>query len=134
MDRFAAGFGVEIHQPELIPNTRRALAITEYARDEGKLETFRDATMEAHWLRGQNIEEDQDLSELALEAGLDPDRALAAADDPAYLERIDSARREAHRRGVNGIPTFFLGELAVVGCQSYEYLAQMARRVGFSQR
>ena len=97
LDRFASEFGVPLAQPPRIPNTRRALAVTEHARDAGLLPAFRDATMRAHWLEGADIEDDRVLGALAAGAGLDPEAALAAADDPAFWDRIDALREECER-------------------------------------
>jgi len=120
LERFAVDFDVRIGFPKRVPNTRRSLAMTEYARDLGKLEAFRDAVMEAHWLEGKDIESDGDLEELAERVGLNSNDALSAADDPVFLGRVNAAREEAHRRKVTVLPTFILGDFKVVGCQPYE--------------
>lgn len=134
MRRFAAEFGVEMEQPDRLPNTRRALAIAELARDRGLLETFREAAMRAHWRRGMDLEEDRDLRAIAGEVGLDPDEAIRSADDPEFQRRVDQMREEAMDRGVTGIPTFFFGERPVVGCQPYETLRRVAERAGVPRR
>lgn len=134
LTRFAAGFAVEIGWPARVPNTRRALALTEHARDVGKLEPLRDALMAAHWLDGLDIEADADLRSIAEGVGLDPQAALGAADDPAYLERVDQARQQAHQRGVTGIPTFLIGERRSVGCQPYEQLRRLIEQAGVAHR
>lgn len=135
MKQFAAGFGItDMQFRDRSPNTRRALAMAEYARDEGKLPRFRELAMEAHWRRGMDLESDADLRTLAAEAGLDPDAALEASRDPAYRGRIDDRRREAESRGVTGIPTFVIGHMGVVGCQPYEVLAQFVERAGAKRR
>jgi len=129
--RFAAGFGITDMRPrERSPNSRRALAIAELARDEGKLERFRDLAMDAHWRKGLDLESDADLRAIAAEAGLDPDRAIAASTDERYLGRIDARREEAESRGITGIPTFVIGDQGVVGCQPYEVLAQFVEACG----
>ncbi len=120
LERFAADFDVPVESPKRVPNTRRSLAMTEYARDLGKLEAFRDAVMEAHWLKGKNIESDGDLGELAKMVGLNSNDALSAADDPIFIGRVSAARDEAHSRKVTVLPTFIMGDFKVVGCQPYE--------------
>ena len=55
---------------------------------------------------------------------------MASLEDPAIVQRVDAMGREAARAGVTGIPTFDLGELRVVGCQSYEVLASAAEQAG----
>ena len=130
LERFAADFGVPIDQPEHIPSTRRALAATEYARDQGRLEPFRDAVMEAHWARGRNIESDSALRVLAEQTGLDPDRLVQAAESPEYQLRIDAARKAAHDNQVSSIPTFLIGDIRIIGCQAYAHLRAAAEKVG----
>jgi predicted DsbA family dithiol-disulfide isomerase len=133
--RFAAQFGItDMRFRDRSPNTRRALAIAELARDEGKLDRFRVIAMDAHWRRGLDLEREEDLRSLASEAGLDPERAVAASSDARYLKRIDERRREAMHRGVTGIPTFVMGDRAVVGCEPYEVLAQFVEARGAKKR
>lgn len=131
MRTFAAKFGLEdMGSPTRISNTRRALAISEFAREQGKLDAFRDTAMEAYWREDLNLEDDTDLRTVATRVGLTPDEALRAADDKEYLRRVDAMRAEATQMGVTGIPTFFIGDECVVGCQPYEALAASAERAG----
>nr|ART38459.1 G413 [uncultured bacterium] len=117
-----------------MPNTRRALAIAEYARALGKLEAFRDAAMNAHWREGKNLEDEQDLRAIALHAGLDPEAALQAMAAERYLQRVDAIREEASRIGVTGIPTLVVSQYGVVGCQPYEVIAEAVERDGARRR
>jgi predicted DsbA family dithiol-disulfide isomerase len=131
----ATQFGVEgMKPPDRTPNTRRALAIAEHARDEGKLEPWRNLAMDGHWRRGLDLESDSDLRALAGEAGLDPDKAIAASRDPRSLSRLDQKRDQAEALGVTGIPTFVIGNRGVVGCQPYEELARFVEAAGASKR
>ena len=133
--RFASGFGVvDFDPPSWLSNSRKALAIAEHARDVARLEPFRKAAFAAHWRFGKDIEKTEDLREIALTAGLDPERALAAATDPAVLARVDERQSQAKRAGVRGIPTFVFGREAVVGCQPYEQLHSIALRAGAKPR
>jgi len=117
-----------------MPNTRRALAVAEYAREQGKLAAFREAAMHAHWQDGKNLEDTQDLREITLRAGLEPGAALQAMESERYLQRVDAMRAEATRMGVTGIPTLIIGRHSVVGCQPYEVIAQVAERTGAQRR
>lgn len=133
--RFAAQFGVtNFTSPNWLHNTRRALALAEYARESGALEAVRREIFEAHWRKGENIEDDRDLATLAARAGLDGQAALSALGDARYLSRVDTRQAEARAAGVSGIPTFVLGSERVVGCQPYEVLAEAAQRAGVSRR
>ena len=84
--------------------------------------------------QGKDLESDADLGQMAAAAGLDPGEALSAADDPAWLSRVDAKQADARAHGVTGIPTFFIGDQEVVGCQPYEVLAAAADRAGIPRR
>jgi predicted DsbA family dithiol-disulfide isomerase len=125
----------EITVGERLPNTRRALAVAEFAREQGKLDEFREAAMSAYWREGRDLEATEYLREVITSAGLDPEAGLAAQDDETYLERVDELRAEAKRAGVNGIPTMFFGEGPVVtGAQPYELLLRAAKAAGATPR
>lgn len=132
---FAASFGVtDLELPDHMPNTRRALAIAEYAREQGKLTAFRDAAMYAHWREGKNLEDEEDLRDIAFRAGLDSEAALQAMAAEQYLQRVDAIREEATTIGVTGIPTLVIGRYGVVGCQPYEVISQATERAGARRR
>jgi predicted DsbA family dithiol-disulfide isomerase len=130
LTRFAAEFGVDLQMPERIPSTMRPLAVTEFARDHGALAPFRDAVMNAHWHGGKDIESDECLGAIAEAVGLDREAALSAGDDELYVGRVEQIRREAHERMVSAIPTFFFGDFMVVGCQTWDTVEKVARKVG----
>ena len=132
---FAREFGIEDIRPrDHISNTRRVIAMAEYARDQGRLEPFRLSAMDAYWRDQEDLEDDAVLRALAAGAGLDPEAALAASRDPAYLGRIDDRRREAEAIGITGIPTFVIDGQGVVGCQPYEVLEAFVKEVGGAKR
>lgn len=132
---FGAQFGVrDFDPPDRLRNTRRALAMAEYARDQGQLEAFRKAAFDAHWRRGKDLEADADLREIAESVGLPAGAALRAADDRVMLERVDARQAAARKSGVSGIPTFDFENVRVSGCQPFEVLAEAARRAGAKPR
>ena len=127
---FAEKFGVHgMGEPNRLINTRRVLAVAEFARDQGKLDVFRTVAMDAYWMRGKNLEDEEEIREISRRADLDADAAVLAFNDPRYLKRVDDLRMEAAQRGVTGIPTFFIGDQRIVGCQPYEVLEEAVRKV-----
>lgn len=131
LDQFAAGFGIHgLAHRERMPNTRKALAVAERARDRGRLHPLRRAVMDAYWRDGRDLEDERVLADCARVAGLDPVDAVAAIADPACRARVDAMGEEARRAGVTGIPTFLIGRRRVVGCQPYEVLAAAAEAEG----
>ena len=135
LTRFAAEFGVTgMTFRDVMPSTRRALAVAEFARDHGKLHPFRAAAMEAAWRHGQDVEDPEVLALCARAAGLDPVAAVEAFDEPRYLARVMTMGAEARRSGVTGIPTVLIGGRRVVGCQPYEVQAAAAEAEGAKRR
>jgi predicted DsbA family dithiol-disulfide isomerase len=90
--------------------------------------------MVGYWCEGLDLEKNDDLRVIAERAGLLGSDALAAADDPAFHVRVGERQADARRHGVTGIPTFFIGSEAVVGCHPYDVLATAARRAGARPR
>ena len=134
VEQFARGFGVSMKVPGHVSNTRRVLAVTEWARDQGRFQAFHDAAMEAHWQRGEDIESPEVLARLAEQVGLPAEGARAAMDAPEYQARLEALRQEAEREGVRGIPACFIGGVRVVGSQPYDVFAQAARLAGATPR
>lgn len=133
--KLAAHYGVENFEPrERIPNTRRALALAEVAREEGKLDAYRTRAMDAHWRDGLDLENDGDLQRIARDAGLPDDAVARAQSDPRYLARVDAMRAEATAAGVRGIPTFILGRYGLSGAQPYEQFQRLAEAAGAAKR
>jgi predicted DsbA family dithiol-disulfide isomerase len=115
-DRFAAA-GLEYDRPEIVPNTKLALRMTELARERGLHEPFHDRLMDAYWSEATNVGDPDELRRLAAEVGLDPDGVERVIADPeAYLEAVEASTREAQSIGINAIPAFVLdGRLIVLG-------------------
>jgi predicted DsbA family dithiol-disulfide isomerase len=134
MRTFAEGFDVEIGSPPRISNTRAALAVAEYARDQGKLDAFWSAAMHAHWRDGRDLEDDEMLEALANDVGLDAKAAVEASRSPEYIERVDQLGVRAAEADVTGIPAFLFPEERIVGCQPYERLAKAAEQAGATKR
>jgi predicted DsbA family dithiol-disulfide isomerase len=111
--------------PGLVPNSRKALEVTELARDRGLHEPVHTRLMHAYWEEGQNIGDEEVLVRLVSDAGLDPEEAVAALADRRYADRVDASTYAAQRQGVNGIPAFVLGErLLILGAQPHEAFEQ----------
>ncbi|MDO8715855.1 MAG: DsbA family protein [Dehalococcoidales bacterium] len=121
-------------QPGRLANTRRALAVAEFARDQGQLDEYRWLTMEAYWKEGKDIEDSKVLAALAGATNLDPEKAILAADDSVYLSRVDARGDEFRKVGVGGIPTFIFPSEIIEGCQQYEVLVAAALRANAKRR
>jgi predicted DsbA family dithiol-disulfide isomerase len=106
---------------EIVPNTMRALRISELARERGRHEVVHDRLMEAYWEEGRNIGDEAELQTLAVEAGLDQAEVDDVLTSDAYADRVQAATVEAQSLGITGIPAFVLdGRLLLLGAQPRE--------------
>jgi predicted DsbA family dithiol-disulfide isomerase len=124
-EHFAAA-GLEYNRPDVVPNTRLALRMSELARDQGLHQRFHDRLMDAYWAEATNIGGPDELRTLAAEIGLDTDEVDRVIADPsAYLELVEGSTRQAHSLGIDGIPAFLLDRrLLVLGAQPVEVFRQ----------
>jgi len=61
----------------------------------------------------------ENLKQFGEELGLDTDSFNACLDSQSYMDKLVADVDEARRRGVEGTPTFFVGQTEIVGAQSY---------------
>jgi predicted DsbA family dithiol-disulfide isomerase len=131
-DRFAAA-GLEYNRPEIVPNTRLALRLTELARERGLHAPFHDRLMDAYWAEATNIGDPDELQRLAAEVGLESSEVERVIADPAaYLEVVEGSTWQAQSVGINAIPAFLVDRrLIVLGAQPLEvFRGAFARLAG----
>lgn len=117
--------------PEVVPNTMRALCVTELARDRGAHATVHDRLMRAYWEEAADLADPDSLVALAVEAGLAEDEAREAIESPAYRERVAGLTAQAHAIGVTGVPAFLLDRrLLVLGAQPRAVFERAVAQLG----
>lgn len=111
--------------PEVVPNTMRALRVTELARERGLHQAVHDRLMQAYWEEARNIGDPDELRALAVEAGLDQAEVDGVLAGEAYRDRVLSLTAQAQSIGITGIPAFLLDRrLLVLGAQPREVFEQ----------
>jgi predicted DsbA family dithiol-disulfide isomerase len=123
--RFEAA-GLSYNRPEVVPNTRLALRLSELARERGIHEQLHDRLMDAYWSEATNIGDADELRRLSNEVGLDAaDVERVIADPDAYLDVVEGSTQQAHSFGINAIPAFLLDRrLIVLGAQPLQVFRQ----------
>jgi predicted DsbA family dithiol-disulfide isomerase len=123
--------GLVFNPPEVMPNSRAALRLSELARDRGLHEAFHDRLMNATWSDGESVGDHGVLRAHATAVGLpdaDVERVLSGDD---YAERVAASTSQAASIGINGIPAFLLDErLLVLGAQPREAFEQAFAQLG----
>jgi predicted DsbA family dithiol-disulfide isomerase len=107
--------------PEVVPNTMRALRVTELARERGLHPTVHDRLMDAYWTEAQDLGDPDVLRTLAVEAGLDEAEVDDVLAGDSFRDRVTSSTAQAQSIGITGIPAFLLERrLLVLGAQPRE--------------
>ncbi len=120
--------GLEMKAPPLRANSRLALEAAEFAKECGKAEAFEERVYRAYFNENLNIGSQGMLGELAAEVGLDRDDLNLALEANRYSQRLKNNALVAHQRGVDGVPTFFVGDYPLVGAQSEQVMRQILQR------
>ena len=104
--------------PDVVPNTIRALSLTEMARDRGLHRPVHDRLMHAYWEEARNLGDPEVLREVAVEVGLAEAEVAAAMVDGGLADRVHASTAQAQSIGVTGVPAFVLdNRLLVLGAQ-----------------
>ena len=126
MTQFFAERGLAYNpHPELVPNSQKALRLTELARDLGRHAELHDRLMEAYWAEAKDIGDTEVLRAEADAVGLPADEVDDVLSGDRYRDRIEASTREAYGVGANAVPAFVLDRrLLVLGAQPDEVFEQ----------
>lgn len=80
------------------------------AQKEGKLPQFVETVLQAYFVEDQDIADPQVLGNLATKIGLDGQTVACAVNDPVILKQVDTQTQAAAKRGVFGVPAFFIDD------------------------
>lgn len=121
--------------PDVVPNTRRALEVGEWARARGAYDAFHDRVMDAYWTEGRDITGWDELGSVVAGLGLDPDDARAEVEAGMFRDPVDASTQVAQRHGIAAVPAFvFDGRLLVSGAQPHEVMERALERVRTMRR
>ena len=127
---FFESHGLEYRpNPDVVPNSMKALRLTEHARARGLHGPFHDRVMDAYWAESLDIGDPDVLRALAADVRLDGADEVLSTD--AYADDIRRATADAHAIGITGIPAFLLDRrLLVLGAHPKEAFEQAFEQLG----
>jgi predicted DsbA family dithiol-disulfide isomerase len=128
---FFASRGLDYNpNPDVVPNSMRALRLTELARDLARHAPVHDRLMDAYWSEGQDIGDADVLRRLAAEVELPADDVEEVLVGERYRDRIEASTRQAVSIGASAVPAFLLDHrLLVLGAQPEELFEQAFARL-----
>ena len=128
IEAMADAAGIRMKSPEVLANSRLALEANEFAGECGKQEAFEERVYRAYFDEGLNIGLRGVIADLAADVGIDKGDLDAAIESNRYSMRLKNNALVARQRGVDGVPTFFLGEYPLVGAQSEDVMRRILGR------
>jgi predicted DsbA family dithiol-disulfide isomerase len=104
--------------PDVVPNSLRALRLTGLARELGLHAAAHDRLMDAYWAEARDIGDPEVLRGLAAEIGLPAEEVDEVLGGDRYHELVRESTRQAVSIGANAVPAFLLDRrLLVLGAQ-----------------
>ena len=105
-----------VFPPKVFPvNSVKCMRGAFTALDEGKLVPYATAAFEAYWGDDRDIAREEVLADIAVSAGLERQRFLAALETASCKARLRANTDELMARGGFGSPTMFVGNAMFFG-------------------
>ena len=134
LSQVADELGLPLGPREKTYNSRLAQELAKWAESQGKGEGFHEAIFRAYFVDGKNIAKVDELAILAKSIGLSDSEARSVLESRTFKEAVDGDWSRSHKLGITGVPTFVIGNQAIVGFQPYENLEQFLKSCGAKKR
>jgi predicted DsbA family dithiol-disulfide isomerase len=117
-------------RPPLIPNTRLAHEMTEFAKEYGKLWETHRALFAAYFEHELDLGNIDVLCDVGTSVGLDPSALREALTTHRHAAEVQRQLDWSRAIGVTGVPTvIFNGRFSLVGAQDLNVVQDVAKRV-----
>jgi predicted DsbA family dithiol-disulfide isomerase len=117
---------------EKVPNSRKALMLSELARERGRLDLLHPRLFAAYWAEGRDLGDEQVLVEEGVGVGLEEDEVRAALHDERLLRLVQEQTEGATELGAGGVPAWVIDRKVLVpGAQPHEVFDQILARLGY---
>lgn len=135
LKKMADESGLPMVRPDALPNSRRSLEASEYARAHGKHEEFHRVVFRKLYGEGQDISKWEVLCAAAKEVGLDADEMQRETESGRYRDILDAQLEKAHALGISAVPTYIINDkYAVEGAQPFEAFQRVMKKLAKEQK
>jgi len=130
MEQTAADDGLEYHMGDGVTgNTLDAHRLLHLAAERGRQDAALERFYRAYFTEGRSLFDDDSLTAVAVEGGLDEDDVRRVLAGDAYAAEVAADIREAQALGANGVPFFvFDNRFGVSGAQATDVFSQVLAR------
>jgi predicted DsbA family dithiol-disulfide isomerase len=130
LNEMAKELGLKLKRSPVVPCSRPALEIAEYAKQLGKFDQFHLAVFKAYWEEARNIGVRSVIRDIARESGLDPNEVDRCLNEGRFTETIIAQSEDAKQSGINGIPAYVVGDYLIEGVQPYRFFQEVIETAG----
>lgn len=127
--KMANEVGLPVGDIKIIASSRLALMLGEYAKEQGKYETYHHAVFQAYWADGKNIGDWDVLQEILADAGM----KLSANDMSSLYNKlnhqVNDSLKKTRQLEIYAVPTFIIGKEKIVGAQPYEVIKPIVQQI-----
>ncbi len=124
MARIARRMGIPVNPPPKTTDPTLAGAGSLLAAQQGVLREYLVEVMRHEWANGKDIGDEQMLTDIAVDVGLDAESFRSAIHDEANHQQMRNNWQEAEEKGVIGVPTFVIGEEIFWGQDRIDYVRE----------
>ncbi len=107
---------------KVTPNTLKAHRLTWLAGKDGKATEMVERILRAYFTEGQNIGDVKTLANLAVEVGIDAQKAKAFLLSDEGIQEVKELKKQAIAQNIHSVPTIRIGKEILVGAQSVDVL------------
>ena len=134
MKRLMDQEGLPFGERNMTFNSRRSQELAAWADTQPDGWAFHDALFRAYFVDGANLADPETLIALAGTCGLPIATARQVLEQKSFAAAVDQDWAMCRAWGVTGVPTFIIGESALVGAQPLEALEQLVCSSGAQLR
>lgn len=130
LNQMGMQYGIKFTANDWLSNSRQAILLGEYIHlhTPEHEDAYHEAIFKAYFTNGQDIGNQEVLSAILNQLGMNPDTLSLALTDQASAARVKENSEAAFQARVTGTPTFFIGNQRIVGAQPYPQLLAAAKR------
>ena len=126
--------GLPFGQRMMTYNSRLAQELAKWAETQDGGAAIHDAMYRAYFVDGLNIALIENLMAVVQQLGLAEDKAREVLVSRRFRAAVDADWQRCRNLGITAVPTFVVGNDAVVGAQPYEALESLVAKGGATKR
>lgn len=125
------GLRFDFPKQKVLPNTRDAHRIIQFAKTEGKQSDVKEALMKAYFEEGVDLSKKENLLNIAKNAGLPEKKVQNLLSSEEGLQEVVQAERELRKSGITGVPFYIINnKYGISGAQSSATFIQAFEEIG----